>query len=103
MEANENKSNTFFQKSQQMGHYRRWKFFQFLNILRNVIGYQITRNYIKGLKDGEEQRNSPSYADASYASQVRLVPVLKRKFWAQSSKIKSFSYVGHISTPHYGI
>ncbi|OWM79088.1 uncharacterized protein LOC116198136 [Punica granatum] len=72
MEANEGKNKTFFQKSQQKGLYRGGKVFRFLNNLKAAFGYRVNRNYTKRLKDGEEQRDSPSYIDASYAAQLRL-------------------------------
>eukprot|EP00257_Ricinus_communis_P021170 XP_015580590.1 uncharacterized protein LOC8267164 isoform X1 [Ricinus communis] len=58
--------NVFHENSSR---YSRMNFFGFLNNLWKMWGTKVTKSYIKRLKDGEEQRHSPTYIDVSYSAQ----------------------------------
>ncbi|GLT72962.1 hypothetical protein SLA2020_448530 [Shorea laevis] len=69
LEANEAKPKSFFHGNKVYGWWSRLNVFRFLNNLWIAYGSTVTRNYTKRLKDGEEQRHSPSYIDISHGAQ----------------------------------
>lgn len=69
LEANETKNKSFFHNNSLTGNYSGLNIFRYLNNLRSAYETRIARNYTKRLKDGEEERNSPSHIDVSHAGQ----------------------------------
>lgn len=72
LEANERKPKNFFHENKLRGIQSRLNVFGFLNNLWTASVNRVTRNYMKRLKDGEEQRDSPTYIDVSHGAQVIL-------------------------------
>jgi hypothetical protein len=70
LEANEAKPKSFFYGNKLYGWWSRLNVFRFSNNLWTAYGSSVTRNYTKRLKDGEENRHSPSYTDISHGAQV---------------------------------
>jgi len=70
VEANEAKSRSFFHEIKSRGTYSIMFFFGFLINLWSTHRNRIARNYTKRLKDGEENRHSPSYTESSHSAQV---------------------------------
>ncbi|KAI9153666.1 hypothetical protein LWI28_014737 [Acer negundo] len=69
LEANNGaKPKSFFQESKLRRHCSSTNIFGYLNSLRTAYGSRGSRNYTKRLKDGEEERNSPSYIDVSHVA-----------------------------------
>lgn len=73
LEANETKPKSFFHENKLRGRYSRVNIFRYLTNLLSPYGRRITSNYTKRLKDGEEERSSPSYIDVSHVVQVVFV------------------------------
>ncbi|KAK9985818.1 hypothetical protein SO802_030769 [Lithocarpus litseifolius] len=69
LEANEHKPKNFFLENKLRGIQSRLNVFGFLNNLWTASMNRVTRNYTKRLKDGEEQRDSPTYIDVSHGAQ----------------------------------
>nr|XP_023915503.1 uncharacterized protein LOC112027060 [Quercus suber]POF25665.1 hypothetical protein CFP56_17923 [Quercus suber] len=69
LEANERKPKNFFHENKLRGIQSRLNVFGFLNNLWTASMNRVTRNYTKRLKDGEEQRDSPTYIDISHGAQ----------------------------------
>ncbi|KAE8098555.1 hypothetical protein FH972_016608 [Carpinus fangiana] len=69
LEANEAKPKSFFHGNKLYGWWSRLNVFCFSNNLRTAYGSSVSRNYTKRLKDGEENRHSPSYIDTSHGAQ----------------------------------
>ncbi|KAL5808782.1 hypothetical protein ACOSQ3_029473 [Xanthoceras sorbifolium] len=68
LEANGAIPKSFFHESNLRGRYSNMNIFGYFNSLWTTYGNRVSRNYTKRLKDGEEERNSPSYIDVSHAA-----------------------------------
>ncbi|KAG8647027.1 hypothetical protein MANES_09G055400v8 [Manihot esculenta] len=68
LEANDATSKSVFHEKKFRGFQSRMNF-RFLDNLWPMSGSRVTNSYIKRLKDGEEQRQSPRYTDVSHSAQ----------------------------------
>lgn len=81
LEANETKPKSFFHNNSLRGNYSGLNIFSYLNNLCSAHESRIARNYTKRLKDGEEERNSPSYIDVSHAGQSQHMRIGMQGFF----------------------
>ncbi|XP_058204912.1 uncharacterized protein LOC131318894 isoform X1 [Rhododendron vialii] len=72
LEANQATDKSFFRKNKLRGYYRRINVFGSLGNLWPPYRGRDRRSFTKRLKDGEEQRHSHSYDNASYGAQGNL-------------------------------
>ncbi|KAF5473858.1 hypothetical protein F2P56_005813 [Juglans regia] len=90
LEADEPKPKSFFHENKLRALLGRLNSFGFLNNLRTACRSTVSRNYTKRLKDGEEQRHSPSYADVSHGAQGQQMGMQMRmsigSCWARYQK-----------------
>lgn len=70
LDANVAEPKSFFHENKLIRFHSRMNVFGFFNNLWAAYGSRVVRNYIKKLKDGEEQRDSPSATDTSNDAQV---------------------------------
>ncbi|KAI5591400.1 hypothetical protein BDE02_04G077100 [Populus trichocarpa] len=75
LKANEAKSRSFFHEIKSRGTYS-IMFFGFLINLWSTHRNRIARNYTKRLKDGEENRHSPTYTEPSHSAQVQRLGLM---------------------------
>lgn len=76
LEADEAKPKSLFHENKWRRFQRRINVFGFLNRFWTAYGSRVARNYTKRLKDGEEQRDSPSSTDVLNDSQVLILVLL---------------------------
>ncbi|KAG5556565.1 hypothetical protein RHGRI_006982 [Rhododendron griersonianum] len=72
LEANQATDKSFFHKNKLRGYYRRINVFGSLGNLWPPYRGRDRRSFTKRLKDGEEQRHSHSYDNASYGAQGKI-------------------------------
>ncbi|XP_050228306.1 uncharacterized protein LOC126677632 [Mercurialis annua] len=68
LEAHVATPKNVFHETKSKGFYSRINF-GFLSNLWTMCGSKVTKSYIKRLKDGEEQRHSPTYIDVPFIAQ----------------------------------
>lgn len=87
LEANVARPKSFFHENKLRGSYSKLNVFGFLNNLWTACGSRFTRNYTKRLKDGEEQRHSPSYTDFSHGPQGQRMGISLASGYSSSQRI----------------
>ncbi|CAK7344053.1 unnamed protein product [Dovyalis caffra] len=78
LEANEAKSRSFFHEIKSRGIYSIMIVFGFLSNLWTTHRNRFVGNHTKRLKDGEENRHSPTYAESYHSAQGQRLGLMLR-------------------------